>query len=307
MTGNQKRKTCFVAMPITTTEVYLDRCGDSDHFLHVLNHLFRPALEDVGYQVIPPSTAGAELIHAEIIKNLEQADLVLCDLSDLNPNVFFELGIRTALDRPLTIVKDNLTPRLPFDLSAVNILTYDYLLNPWTLSAEIPRLSEHIGLSDTTANAGNAMWRYFGLTKRASPAEIGNNPLEAKVDFIISELTSGRLRQLPESKPYPLAIADSSSESPVTIPESLVRPIRQIEEIAHSEDISLLVRYDAAADLILLLSDGPLPPKMRERIALTTGLVDSRIRIIEQRRLSRHGRLRQESSQSADGIGSAAR
>lgn len=283
MSGGGKNKTCFVAMPITTTEFYVDRCGDSDHFLHVLDHFFRPALEDAGYQVIPPSAAGSELIHAEIIRHLEEADLVLCDLSGLNPNVFFELGIRTALDRPLTIVKDNLTPRLPFDLNALNTLTYDCLLNPWTLRSEIPRMTEHISHSSKALGEGNAMWRYFGLTKRASPAEIASNPLEAKIDFIISELTSARLRQGPEDVIYTQATKDPPPDPPIFIPESLVRPVRQIEEIASSEGISIQVRYDAATDLIFLITDDPLPPKMRERMVLTTGLVD-RIRVIEQKR-----------------------
>ena len=74
-------KTCFVAMPITTPASYVEKLGDPEHFAHVLTHLFVPALEEAGLAVILPSTRGAELIYAEIIKNLEQADLVLCDLS----------------------------------------------------------------------------------------------------------------------------------------------------------------------------------------------------------------------------------
>ena len=108
-------RTCFVAMPITTPDAYAEKLGDPDHFKHVLAHLFTPALEAAGLKVIPPSTTGAQMIHAEIIKNLEQADFVLCDLSDLNPNVFFELGIRTSLDRPVMHVRDNLTSRIPFE------------------------------------------------------------------------------------------------------------------------------------------------------------------------------------------------
>lgn len=40
---------------------------------------------------------------------VEEADMVLCDMSRLNANVFFELGIRTALDRPAALVKDDQT------------------------------------------------------------------------------------------------------------------------------------------------------------------------------------------------------
>jgi hypothetical protein len=95
-------------MPITTPTAYAEKLGDPDHFAHVLAHLFTPALQAAGLTVIPPSANGSEMIRAEIIRNLEQADFVLCDLSDLNPNVLFELGIRTSLDRPVMLVRDNL-------------------------------------------------------------------------------------------------------------------------------------------------------------------------------------------------------
>jgi hypothetical protein len=183
------RRTCFVVMPVTTPKSYVDELGDPEHFTHVLEHLFKPALEQVGFTVIPPSVDGANLIHAEIIKNLEQADLVLCDLSSLNPNVFFELGIRTSLDRPVALIKDDLTAQIPFDLNAVNTLNYDSSLRPWALTTEIPRISNHIKAVVDMGMTGNALWKYFGLTKPALPSAAGGNPIEAKLDFLIGEFT----------------------------------------------------------------------------------------------------------------------
>ncbi len=76
------------------------------------------------------SSAGADLIHAEIIRKLEEADLVPCDRWTLNPNVFFELGIRTALDRPVALVRDDQTAILPFDTGILNTHTYRSALTP---------------------------------------------------------------------------------------------------------------------------------------------------------------------------------
>src|SRR3954451_8229180 len=105
-------------MPLTTPPPALDAySGDPDHFIHVLDHLFAPAVEAAGYELVRPIMRGADLIQAEIIKNLEQGDLVLCDVSQLNANVFFELGVRTALDRPVAMVKDDKTATYPFDTS----------------------------------------------------------------------------------------------------------------------------------------------------------------------------------------------
>lgn len=183
---------CFVAMPLTTPANYIDNLRDGHHFEHVLDHLFTPALTKLGYQVIAPKSRGAQLIHAEIIRNLEQADLVLCDLSSLNANVFFELGIRTSLDRPVALVKDRITERIPFDLSTINTHTYDESLTPWTLEDEIEQLVEYVKAVDTGTGSGNNLWRYFGLTKRATPAEIADNPTEAKLDLLLAEITTLR-------------------------------------------------------------------------------------------------------------------
>ena len=112
---------CFIIMPITTPEAMAPLYGgDKDHFQHVLDHLFKPAIEKAGLTPVPPAAEGSDVIHAEIIKNIEKADLVLCDMSCLNPNVFFELGIRTAVDKPVCMVKDELTPKVPFDTGIIN-------------------------------------------------------------------------------------------------------------------------------------------------------------------------------------------
>jgi len=63
-------------MPISTPKERLDRYdGDADHFDHVLDTLFVPAIEAAGLTPIPPKAAGSEIIHAEIIKNLASSEL----------------------------------------------------------------------------------------------------------------------------------------------------------------------------------------------------------------------------------------
>src|SRR4051794_29470049 len=179
-------------MPLTTPQTAHEQySGDADHFLHVLEHLFAPAVDAAGYDLIRPSARGGDLIHAEIIKNLEEAELVLCDVSNLNANVFFELGIRTALDRPVALVKDDRTATYPFDTTMINYHSYNSALAPWTLEAEIDALEQHLKDTVERANGRNSLWQYFGLTQRAKPAEI-TNPVEGKLDLMLEELA--RLR-----------------------------------------------------------------------------------------------------------------
>jgi hypothetical protein len=179
--------TCFIAIPISTSSEQAQVYNDATHFSHVLMHLMVPAVERAGYEAIRPIAAGADLIHAEIIRQLETADLVLCDISTLNPNVFFELGIRTAVDKPVCIVKDKLTERIPFDTSIINVHTYEPSLSPWLLEREIDTLAEHLRTSAKRSGDRNTLWRYFGLTTRAAFKE-GESSLDEKVDLLLLQL-----------------------------------------------------------------------------------------------------------------------
>ena len=181
-----KRK-CFVIMPITTPK---DRIGEyhggADHFKLVYKHLFMPAIEKAGLDPIPPKMGGGtEVIQAAIINKIGKADLVLCDPSTHNPNVFFELGIRTALNMPVCIVKDEKTTDIPFDIGDLNCHSYSSSLQVWEMD-EIPNLSEHILKS--TKEPGNQLWKYFGISAGTStfPAASQND----KLDFIINSLNS---------------------------------------------------------------------------------------------------------------------
>ncbi|NTV68159.1 MAG: hypothetical protein HGB06_10895 [Chlorobaculum sp.] len=156
-------KSCFIIMPITVPEVVKDRYRDGcEHFKHVLECLLMPAVEKAGFRAIPPLARGSDLIHAEIIKQLETTDLVLCDMSALNPNVFFEFGIRTSLNKPVCVVKDDLTKHIPFDTGIINFHEYLSALEPWDLTKEINVLSEHIKTSYERSEGRNTLWKYFG-------------------------------------------------------------------------------------------------------------------------------------------------
>ena len=164
-------------MPITTPADRIESYnGDEDHFAHVLDHLFAPAIAQAGFELIRPNGSGADLIPAEIVRNLERADVVLCDISTLNPNVFFELGIRTSLDRPISLVRDDHTPTIPFDTGMINCHEYRASLSPWHIEDDIAALAAHLSASIERANGRNTLWRYFGLTQR------GNDAINAAVD-----------------------------------------------------------------------------------------------------------------------------
>lgn len=185
----EKLPTCFIIMPITTPKVFIEQYkGDHDHFQHVLDHLFLPAVNEAGFDPIPPKSSGSELIQAEIIKNLSEADLVLCDMSILNPNVFFEFGIRTALDKPVALTVDDRTKaNVPFDTSMINFHDYDSSLEPWHIKKDIAELANHIQIAFEKSDSRNSLWKFFGVaqvgTFKPEDSTIGD-----KLDLLIKML-----------------------------------------------------------------------------------------------------------------------
>lgn len=211
---------CFIIMPITTPELFVPHySGDKQHFHHVLEHLFIPALEKNKFNPIPPIAEGSDVIHAEIIKNLEKADLVLCDASCLNPNVFYELGIRTALDKPVCIVKDEITQKIPFDTTIINHHTYESSLDVWALEKQINDLAEHIKKSVQRSAGKNTLWKYFGLSTRATLPQ-GNESKDDKIELLTLQV-EGLIRKMDEVKAAPSERLQSTSAGKIRILEDL--------------------------------------------------------------------------------------
>lgn len=200
------RPTCFIAMPITTHEESLERFGgDEHHWTHVIESIFVPAVEAAGFRAVRPSVRGTDLIHGEIIRQLSTADMVLCDLSDHNPNVFFELGVRTSLNKPIALVRDEHT-KIPFDTSNLNTYLYKSSLNAWDTADEVEGLKTHLADSVATCKGENPLWRHFGLTITASQPEVTESATDAKIELIWETLRDIRLslpsgqRKVPTSR-----------------------------------------------------------------------------------------------------------
>ena len=131
---------CFVIMPF----VERDDRYESGFFEEVLRSLHTPALESAGFQVRTAMRSGSDVIQATILRELSSADLVLADLTEHNPNVLFELGLRIAEEKPIALVKAKGTGRV-FDIdNMLRCVEYSANLWPTTLEADIPAVATHV-------------------------------------------------------------------------------------------------------------------------------------------------------------------
>lgn len=119
MTANAKKNECFIIMPIADVDGY-----PQGHFTHVYENIIYPSCEMAGYQAVRADEVKAtNLIHLDILKNLIDAPIAICDLSSRNPNVLFELGIRQAFDKPVVLIQEAGTPKI-FDIAPLRYLEY---------------------------------------------------------------------------------------------------------------------------------------------------------------------------------------
>ncbi len=112
-------KTCFVVCPIGKEDSLERKRSDT-----VLKHIIKPICETLDFDVIRVDQIhDVDKIDNTILEHLEKADLVIADLTDHNPNAYYELGYRHALGKPLIPIMEEGT-KIPFDLSHVRTISY---------------------------------------------------------------------------------------------------------------------------------------------------------------------------------------
>jgi tetratricopeptide (TPR) repeat protein len=126
-TGPRRQLTCFVVTGFgNKTDYSTGRVLNLDK---TFEQLIRPACDAVGincFRAIDANLTGS--IDSIMYQWIYRADLVIADLSTLNANVFYELGVRHA-QRPNTtviIAESVLVQRIPFDLSSFVVHKYDH-------------------------------------------------------------------------------------------------------------------------------------------------------------------------------------
>ncbi|HPE75965.1 MAG TPA: hypothetical protein PLC80_07745 [Draconibacterium sp.] len=123
--GNTERK-CFVIMGFgIKTDFATGRKLDLNKSYKLL---IKPVVENKGLKCI----RADEILHSgsidyQMYNELYNADLVIADLSTANVNAFYELGIRHAFKKRITIVISEDKFAYPFDLNHVKITSYTHL------------------------------------------------------------------------------------------------------------------------------------------------------------------------------------
>lgn len=138
--SGKSQYTAFVILPF----VERDTKHPAGFFAEALRSLITPAAKESGFTVKTANRQGSDLIQSTIVNDLIEADLVIADLTEHNPNVMFELGFRMAQDKPVVLVKATGTGPL-FDVDNM-LRVFEYNSNLWqtTIEKDMPSLCEFI-------------------------------------------------------------------------------------------------------------------------------------------------------------------
>ncbi|MCD4663826.1 MAG: formylglycine-generating enzyme family protein [Bacteroidales bacterium] len=172
------KKTCFIIMPFNE---YMDK---------ICKLTLKRALNSLGYSLITLAEHhGPGSITEEIIHNLFSNELIICDITELNPNVLYELGIaHTVSNKVITICNERKKDLIPFDLIPFYITFYndDEKLIRETLSDQITKTI--IDIDNWTSRPNNPVQVHTPIKYKVPLEE--QSKLEGEIVNLQNEITA---------------------------------------------------------------------------------------------------------------------
>ncbi|UBR28716.1 hypothetical protein LCG60_19050 [Bacillus sp. SD-4] len=115
MDNPNKDKTCFIITPIGDDQSDIRRAADG-----VIDAVIVPALCEMGFDEenikVAHRMPSPGSINKQVITSVLDCDIAIANLTNLNPNVMYELAIRHAARKPVIQICQKGT-RLPFDIT----------------------------------------------------------------------------------------------------------------------------------------------------------------------------------------------
>lgn len=113
-------KTCFLICPIGAEGSPTRKRSDK-----LQKYVVERVLKGRGYKVERADKVGEPgIITNQIVRRIVDCDVLIADLSEHNPNVFYELAIRHGLKKPFVHIIDAAEP-IPFDNAQVRAIQVD--------------------------------------------------------------------------------------------------------------------------------------------------------------------------------------
>jgi hypothetical protein len=119
-------KTCFVIMPFGQKQDILSDGQTQDiNFDQIYQQIIKPTVERLGLKCHrSDEVSKSGLIHKDMIERILSSDLVVVDITTLNANVFYELGIRHTAQLSGTVLVRMANKPIPFNIGGMRVVEY---------------------------------------------------------------------------------------------------------------------------------------------------------------------------------------
>lgn len=117
-------ETCYVSIPFGKK---LDANYREIDFDIIYEKVIKPAIEENSLSSLRAEDfAFSSISYNSIITNIINSEVMIADLTTLNPNVVYELGLRHAFRKGITIIIGDRNTKMPFDFSYLQVFMYDW-------------------------------------------------------------------------------------------------------------------------------------------------------------------------------------
>lgn len=123
---------CFIVMPFAPPH--------GDYYAKI----YEPAIQKTGLVPVRADNEifGAGKIMDQIWRGINDAKVLVAELTTRNANVFYELGLAHALKKPVVLVSSN-EEDVPFDLQHIRVIYYD-VMDPFWGQKLLDKVAENI-------------------------------------------------------------------------------------------------------------------------------------------------------------------
>lgn len=246
-------KKCFFITPIGSqgSDTYKKLSG-------ITKNVIEPVLKKYGYELIVAHTIQKlGSINDQIFRHILESDLIISNLTGLNPNVMYETAVAHSFGKPTIMVSEHDTT-LPFDLTTDRTIFFeDSISGTGELIMELSQKIEELQVNKDTDNPVVRVIEASQLKERLK----GNNLTE-------NQTILKMLYQL-ERKVENISIYDKNQDMspPIKCIAHVDIPNENLDEV--NLNMSLLTKHKIFEDMRLLQIEELLRDRSRVKLGIT--------------------------------------
>lgn len=167
MLSHQKIKKCFFIGPMK----------DIARLISFRDLVLKPLFARYDFTVDTPDAGEIGNVMKQVLLGLEQADILIADITNNNPNVMYELGIYHSFGKPYLVIKEDVpekeTLSTPFDIAEFRYHIVNFN-RPEVAKAQLqPLVDNIISRMDKTDWFGNPVTDFYNSPVAEIPTAIG--------------------------------------------------------------------------------------------------------------------------------------